>query len=559
MPQPLADQIGPIEKSPALERSLERALLFARAQSHRSVMLEHLLLALTEDPDAATVLVASAVDPAQLNAEVSAYLSRLPDEMRLGPGAEPGLDGDLARILQAAASAARQSRRRQIDGAIVLAAIVGDGKSPAAGLLKTLGLTFEHAIRALQAAAKARPAPSAPRQPQRMPDRAPEDVPEEIAAPREPQPAPSSAAAPPLSTMADEALASVRARIERRAAEAAPTAHRPVHPVTHPMAHPAAEAFRPAPQEPDEPEYEDEPPVHEEPMHAPVRTREPQPPQPRPLPGGRVRTPSPPLNPAPLPFPVRPISPGEGPQRPPLPGARAEPGVAEHPIPWPEAASRRAMVRQAHPAPSAEDIAGAPYPPVVDEVVPYAESPSPHPAPRRSMRSALGRLLEGVPRTLHVATPATIEVRIPRDWIEAAAGGADARGAPAPFIVRAMSVRLRSADGRLWIEAGSPETQWVENSQGLSQDDHASWRWLVTPQQRGTARVLVTLSARSVGPDGLAAEIAFPDQIADIRVLPNVRETLMRAGGWGAAVLAGIVLGRIGGGMLSAIGRLIGL
>ena len=65
-------------------------------------------------------------------------------------------------MLQAAASAAQQSRRRQIDGAIVLAAIVGDGKSPAAGLLKALGMTFEEAIRALQRAnTKARLKPAA--------------------------------------------------------------------------------------------------------------------------------------------------------------------------------------------------------------------------------------------------------------------------------------------------------------------------------------------------------------------------------------------------------------
>ena len=65
-------------------------------------------------------------------------------------------------MLQAAASAAQQSRRKQIDGAIVLAAIVGDGKSPAAGLLKALGMTFEEAIRALQRAnTKARLKPPA--------------------------------------------------------------------------------------------------------------------------------------------------------------------------------------------------------------------------------------------------------------------------------------------------------------------------------------------------------------------------------------------------------------
>jgi hypothetical protein len=311
------------------------------------------------------------------------------------------------------------------------------------------------------------------------------------------------------------------------------------------------------PDEADEALYDDEPPVHEAPEYPQAPPRRPSS---RPLPGGRVRTPSPPLNPAPLPFPVRPISPGEGPQRPPLPGARGEAPATDHPIPWPEAASRRTSYRQAHAhpaAPVAEDIAGAPYPAVVDETAPYVEAPAAHMPQRRSMRSALGRLLDGVPRMLYVATPATIEVRIPRDWIEVAAGGADMRSAPARFIVRAVSVRLRSPDGRLWIEAGSPETLWVENSQGLSQDD-ASWRWLITPRQRGTARVLVMLSARSVGPDGLAAEIAVPDQIADIRVLPNVRETLVRAGGWGAAIVAGIVLGRLGGGVLSAIGHVLG-
>src|SRR5436190_272312 len=109
MPQSFADQLRSIPMSPNLGQSLERAHRCARDQSHRLVTLEHLLLALTEDAEAALVL-------------------------------------------QAAASAAQQSRRKQIDGAIVLAAIVGDAKSPAAGLLKALGMTFEEAIRALQRA-----------------------------------------------------------------------------------------------------------------------------------------------------------------------------------------------------------------------------------------------------------------------------------------------------------------------------------------------------------------------------------------------------------------------
>ena len=59
--------------------------------------------------------------------------------MRAAPGAEPGPDAELLRVIEAARQAAQQSRRKAIDGAIVLAAIVGDAKSPAAGLLKARG------------------------------------------------------------------------------------------------------------------------------------------------------------------------------------------------------------------------------------------------------------------------------------------------------------------------------------------------------------------------------------------------------------------------------------
>ena len=45
-------------------------------------MLEHLLLALTEDPDAAAVLQASNVDLLRLGTDVSGYLGRLLEDMR---------------------------------------------------------------------------------------------------------------------------------------------------------------------------------------------------------------------------------------------------------------------------------------------------------------------------------------------------------------------------------------------------------------------------------------------------------------------------------------------
>src|SRR5262245_9375074 len=143
MPQSFAEELRSIPMSSNLGQSLERAHRFAREQQHRLVTLEHLLLALTEDPEAGLILQSANIDLGRLGTDVSGYLGRLLEDMRANGAVEPRPDSELLRVLQAAASAAQQSKRRQIDGAIVLAAIVGDGKSPAAGLLKALGMTFE--------------------------------------------------------------------------------------------------------------------------------------------------------------------------------------------------------------------------------------------------------------------------------------------------------------------------------------------------------------------------------------------------------------------------------
>jgi hypothetical protein len=231
MPQSFADQLRSIPMSPNLGQSLERAHRSARDQSHRLVTLEHLLLALTEDAEAALILQSANLDLGRLSTDVSGYLGRLLEDMRAEPGAEPRPDPELLRVLQAAASAAQQSRRKQIDGAIVLAAIVGDGKSPAAGLLKALGMTFEEAIRALQRAnTKARlkplakpsagaPAAETPTVAARV-DSEPAPVEAAPASPADTPGAeePPTVAQPLVAQSADEILAAARARIQQRAA-----------------------------------------------------------------------------------------------------------------------------------------------------------------------------------------------------------------------------------------------------------------------------------------------------------------------------------------------------
>jgi hypothetical protein len=263
MPHSIADDFKSIPMSSNLGESLERAHRFAREQTHRTVTLEHLLLALTEDQEAALILQAANVDLGRLRADVSGYLGRLLEDMRAEPGSEPKPDPELLRVLQAAASAAQQSKRRQIDGAIVRAAVVGDGKSPAAGTPRR-GMTFEEAIRALQRAnSQAR---------LKMPAKAATaKAPEPATTPEAPKPVePAASVETPVATgdmgslsarlatqadTADHILAAARARIQQRASAAAAkssdatpkpatTAQEPQAPIQEPVQ--AKEATAPA-------------------------------------------------------------------------------------------------------------------------------------------------------------------------------------------------------------------------------------------------------------------------------------------------------------------------
>jgi hypothetical protein len=147
-----AAEFSQIPMSQALAATLARASDAAGATGAEEIGLEHLLNALCDDPDALGVLDSSHVDIFRLKAETADYV------MRLARGAPPSGARDLSvapalrRILEAAAAAARGGRRRDINGAIVLAAIIGDGKSVAAQMLQAQGLTFEAAIKALQSA-----------------------------------------------------------------------------------------------------------------------------------------------------------------------------------------------------------------------------------------------------------------------------------------------------------------------------------------------------------------------------------------------------------------------
>ena len=153
---------------------------------------------------------------------------------------------------------------------------------------------------------------------------------------------------------------------------------------------------------------------------------------------------------------------------------------------------------------------------------------------------------------MRVGTSERVEVRIAKAHVKAIAQGLEGGGAAWHHdvtVTQAMSVRLRAPDGGFFIETASPETQWVENQLGLmSGDDVASWRFLVTPQKRGKARLQIIVSARTVGGDGLAAETALPDQVIEVKVRTNYKRVLLRWTGWLLAAIAGGAFAKFGEG-----------
>ena len=570
MPQPFADQFRSIPMSSKLGESLERAHGFARDQGHRAVTLEHLLLAFTEDTDASSVLQASNVDLVRLGTDVSGYLGRLLEDMRAENGAEPLTDPELLRVLHAAVQAAQQSRRRQIDGAIVLAAVVGDGKSPAAGLLKAHGLTFEEAIRALQ---KANAKANAQARSKQFATSAPAPV------PPPPAPTPGNGALAPTrqsvtlepsdtggqGQSVEDILAAARTRIEQRTAAIVGKAAEPAH------APPAPAAPEPPPLSNLEeasvparsltPDVDDvigdprEPPAAPAPP-APSPQATPQAPVSRPSPNWTpptaavaqgppsTRLPQPSQQRPQRPFAPQPLQPGEGPPRPPLPhragpgGLPPRPGLPNRPsrAPWPDGNEPAASSRP----PAANGALG-------DAPLPAAGRPR----QRTGGQAGQGPLVETIPRRMRVGVPASAQVRISRSRIDGLIGllmqGRGMVYRPDALITRALSVRLRAPDGGFWIEAASPETQWVETAAGLHQDDDVTWRWTVTPQRRGRGRLILVVATRTIGHDGLAAEAAPPDRAIEVTITGGRLRRLARSIGLLAAIIAGAVLGRFGG------------
>jgi ATP-dependent Clp protease ATP-binding subunit ClpA len=132
--------------SRALEKTLRKALALANERRHEYATLEHLLLALIDDPDAAAVLRACNVDLDQLRRNVVQYLDTDLDNLVVETIDEAKATAGFQRVVQRAAIHVQSSGREEVTGANVLVAIFAERESHAAYFLQEQDMTRYDAV-----------------------------------------------------------------------------------------------------------------------------------------------------------------------------------------------------------------------------------------------------------------------------------------------------------------------------------------------------------------------------------------------------------------------------
>ena len=133
--------------SNTLEQAIHSALALANSRSHEFATLEHLLLALVDEPDATRVMKACSVDTEELRTTLVEFidedLSNLVTDVE---GSEAVPTAAFQRVIQRAAIHVQSSGRTEVTGANVLVAIFAERESNAAYFLQEQDMTRYDAV-----------------------------------------------------------------------------------------------------------------------------------------------------------------------------------------------------------------------------------------------------------------------------------------------------------------------------------------------------------------------------------------------------------------------------
>jgi len=132
--------------SASLEKSLHRALAHANERQHEYATLEHLLLALVEDPDAIAVLRACGVDLDALVEDLESYLDNEAQGLIVDSLADAKPTAGFQRVLQRAAMHVQSAGRSEVTGANVLVAMFTERESHAVYYLQQQDMSRYDAV-----------------------------------------------------------------------------------------------------------------------------------------------------------------------------------------------------------------------------------------------------------------------------------------------------------------------------------------------------------------------------------------------------------------------------
>ena len=149
--------------SSALEETLHRAVGHANAHHHEYATLEHLLLALIDDVDAAAVMSACNVDLAKLRTALDAYIETDLKSLVEPSSEEAKPTAGFQRVIQRAVIHVQSSGRDEVTGANVLVAIFSERESHAAFFLQEQEMTRYDAVNYIAHGIAKKPGASEPR------------------------------------------------------------------------------------------------------------------------------------------------------------------------------------------------------------------------------------------------------------------------------------------------------------------------------------------------------------------------------------------------------------
>lgn len=132
--------------SKELENALHQALLFASERHHEYATLEHLLLALIEEPDAAAVMRACSVDLEILAEKLTTYVNGDLASLIVDDGEEAKPTAGFQRVIQRAVIHVQSAGRAEVTGANVLVALFAERESHAAYFLQEQEMTRYDAV-----------------------------------------------------------------------------------------------------------------------------------------------------------------------------------------------------------------------------------------------------------------------------------------------------------------------------------------------------------------------------------------------------------------------------